>query len=47
MGDRISVSCWGDPMDETQLEGLGVDGRIILTWILKKFDGGMNWIDLA
>jgi hypothetical protein len=47
MGDRINVSCWGDPREENQSEGLGVDGRIILTWILKKFDGGMNWIDLA
>jgi hypothetical protein len=26
---------------------LGLDGRIILTWILKKRDGGVNWIDLA
>jgi len=22
-------------------------GRIILKWILKNWDGGMNWIDLA
>jgi hypothetical protein len=30
---------WGDP---------GVDGRIILGWILRKWDvGGMNWIGLA
>jgi hypothetical protein len=25
----------------------GVDGRIILKWILKKWDGGMDWIELA
>jgi hypothetical protein len=25
----------------------GVDGRIILKWILKKWDGGMAWIELA
>jgi hypothetical protein len=25
----------------------GVDGRIILKWIFKKWDGGMNWIELA
>ena len=24
-----------------------VDGRIILIWIFKKWDGGMDWIDLA
>ena len=29
------------------LEDLGVDGRIILEWILEKWDGGMDWIDLA
>jgi hypothetical protein len=25
----------------------GVDGRIILKWILKTWDGGMDWIELA
>jgi hypothetical protein len=29
------------------LEDPGVDGRIILKWILKKWVGGMNWIDMA
>jgi hypothetical protein len=28
------------------LEDPGVDGRI-LKWILEKWDGGMEWIDLA
>ena len=26
---------------------LCVDGRIILKWIFRKLDGGMDWIDLA
>jgi len=25
----------------------GVDGRIILRWIFRKWDGGMDWIELA
>jgi hypothetical protein len=25
----------------------GVDGRIIITLIFKKWDGGMDWIELA
>jgi hypothetical protein len=30
------------------LEDPGVDGRIILKWMLKKWDwGGMDWIDMA
>jgi hypothetical protein len=29
---------WADP---------GVDGRIILRWIFRKWDGGMEWIGLA
>jgi hypothetical protein len=29
---------WGDP---------GVGGRIILRWIISKWDGGMDWIELA
>jgi hypothetical protein len=30
-----------------QLEGLVVDRKIILQWICKKYDGGLDWIDLA
>jgi hypothetical protein len=29
------------------LEDPRVDGRIILKWVLQKWDGGMDWIDLA
>ena len=38
-----SSGFWG----RGQLEDLGVDGRIILQWIVKKCVGGMDWIYLA
>jgi hypothetical protein len=33
--------------ERDHLEGPGVDGKIVLSWIFRKWDGGMNWIDLA
>jgi len=29
------------------LEDLAIGGRKILRWIYRKWDGGMDWIDLA
>ena len=29
------------------LEDLRVDRRIILKWIFKKWDGGLDWIEVA
>ena len=29
------------------MEDPGVDGRIILRWILRKWVGSIDWIDLA
>jgi hypothetical protein len=29
------------------LENPGLDGKIILRWILRKCFGGMDWIELA
>jgi hypothetical protein len=29
------------------LKNPGIDGRIILKWIFKKWVGGMDWINLA
>jgi len=41
MGERRGAYrvCWGDLMEKDHLEVLRVDGRIILKWIYKKWDG--------
>jgi hypothetical protein len=33
--------------ERDHLENPGLDGRIILRWIFRKWDEGMDWIDLA
>jgi hypothetical protein len=38
---------WGDPREGDHLGDPGVDGRIILRRIFGKWDGGMDWIELA
>ena len=35
------------PEGKRHLEDPGLDGRIILKCIFRKFDGGMGWIDLG
>ena len=45
-----ACSVWdgGNQRDEYQLEILGVDGWVILKWILGEIGcGGLNWIPLA
>jgi len=33
--------------ERNYLEDLSIDERIILKWIFKELDGGMDWIDVA
>jgi len=37
----------GNLRERDHLKGPGVDGKVILKWIFEKWDGGMDWIDLA
>jgi hypothetical protein len=37
----------GDIREGDHLGDPGIDGRIILKWIFKKRDGGMDWIELT
>jgi hypothetical protein len=38
---------WGNLRERDHLEEPNVNGWIILTWIFRKWDEGMDWIDLA
>jgi hypothetical protein len=38
---------WGDLREGEHMEDPGVDRKIILNLIFKKWDGGMDWIELA
>jgi len=38
---------WGNLRERNHLEDLDAEGRMILNWIFKKRDWGMDWIDLA
>jgi hypothetical protein len=37
----------GKPEGRDHFEESGIDERIVLKWIFRKWDGGMGWIDLA
>jgi len=34
-------------MERHHSKYLGVDGRIKIQWVFKKWDGGMDWIDVT
>jgi hypothetical protein len=34
-------------MERDYFEDLGVDGTILLKWIFKHWNGGMDWINLV
>jgi hypothetical protein len=38
---------WGDLREGGHLGDPGVNGRTILKWIFKKWDEGIDWIELA
>jgi hypothetical protein len=38
---------WGKPRERDHLEDPDIEEKIILRWIFRKWDGGMNWIDQA
>ena len=46
-GQVHTVFCWLYRRGRGHLENLDVDGRIILKLIFKKWDEGMDWIDMA
>jgi len=46
-GEVCTGFWWGNLMERDHLGNPGIDGRIILRWIYRKWDvGGMDWIEL-
>jgi len=45
-GEVYTGFWWKNLKERDCLEDPGRDGRIILRWIFKKWDVGMDWIDL-
>jgi len=50
MGEKRDIYTgfwWRNFGERNHLEDLGVDGRIILRLIFRKWDGGTDWIDVV
>jgi hypothetical protein len=46
-GRGIEVFWWGGLRERDNLKDPDVVGRIILRWIFRKWEGGMDWMELA
>jgi len=38
---------WENVSEKENLGDIGLVGRIIVNWIFKNYDGGVDWINLA
>jgi hypothetical protein len=41
-GEVYTGFCWGNQKEIDQLEDPGIDGRIIVTWIFRKWGHGLD-----
>jgi hypothetical protein len=50
-GEVYTGFWWGNPREKDHLENPGVDGRIIVRWICRKWDGeawtGLIWLRIG